>query len=171
VLDCHTLGIESVPIPADVWVHVLFVAHRTLVGSPYADRVAQCAAAESFIGPLRLASPDSIDAIPDPIVRRRARHVITENARVRQFASAMGEGRFSDAGALMLEGHESLRLDYDTSTPAMDDAVRSASQRRGVYGARMTGGGFGGCIVALSEPGVKLPGAWVVRAAGGASLV
>ena len=169
VMDCTTLAREPIPLPEDVWVQVLFVAHRQLVGSPYAERVAQCAAAEAVIGPLRSASPQSIQQIEDPVVRRRARHVITENQRVRDFASALQSGVVAGAGALMVEGHESLRVDYDTSTPAMDEAVRSLVLRRDVHGARMTGGGFGGCVVALTAPGAEIPGAWVVRATGGAA--
>ena len=104
-------------------------------------------------------------------MRRRTRHVVTENARVRDFATALRVGDLVGAGALMVEGHESLRRDYETSTRAMDAAVAMLCARRGVYGARMTGGGFGGCVVALIEPGVAIPGAWVVRAVGGAHLV
>jgi len=169
VMDCTTLDIESFPIPDDVVVQVIFVAQRQLVGSPYADRVAQCTAAESVIGPLRTAGIGALDTIEDGVLRRRARHVITENRRVRDFAGAMHSGDLNDAGALMLEGHESLRADYETSTAAMDEAVRSLSAVRGVYGARMTGGGFGGCVVALTEPGTVLPNAWVVRPTAGAS--
>ena len=169
VMDCTTLDIESFPIPADVVVQVIFVTQRRLVGSPYADRVAQCAAAEAVIGPLRTSGIGALDAIDDEVLRRRARHVITENRRVRDFAGAMRCGDLNDAGALMLEGHESLRADYETSTAAMDEAVRSLSAVRGVYGARMTGGGFGGCVVALTEPGTVIPNAWVVRPAAGAS--
>ena len=169
VMDCTTLDIESFPIPADVVVQVIFVTQRRLVGSPYADRVAQCAAAEAVIGPLRTSGIGALDAIDDEVLRRRARHVITENRRVRDFAGAMRCGDLNDAGALMLEGHESLRADYETSTAAMDEAVRSLSAVRGVYGARMTGGGFGGCVVALTEPGTVIPNAWVVWPTAGAS--
>ena len=86
-----------------------------------------------------------------------------------QFDGGARELDADDAGALMLEGHESLRADYETSTAAMDEAVRSLSAVRGVYGARMTGGGFGGCVVALTEPGTVIPNAWVVWPTAGAS--
>jgi galactokinase len=170
-MDCSTLAREPIPIPDDVWVQVLFVTQRRLVGSPYAERVAQCAAAEEIVGPLRSASLASIDCIEDPEVRRRARHVICENQRVRHFASALRAGDLRGAGTLMYEGHESLRVDYETSTPNMDAAVADLASSSGVYGARMTGGGFGGCVVALTEPGAEIPGAWVVQAAGGAARV
>ncbi len=169
VMDCTTFAREPIPVPDDVWVQVVFIAQRQLVGSPYAERVTQCAAAEALIGPLRSASIHSIEEIEDPVVRRRARHVITENQRVRDFATAFRTCDLVGAGSLMVEGHESLRNDYNTSTPAMDRAVQSLVQRSDVYGARMTGGGFGGCVVALTQPGAEIPDAWVVRAAGGAS--
>jgi galactokinase len=74
------------------------------------------------------------------------------------------------AGSLMAASHESLRDLYETSTPVMDAAVEDLNARRGVYGARMTGGGFGGCVVALAEPGALANG-WVVRAVDGAHHV
>jgi galactokinase len=169
IMDCNSLSLTPFPLPDRVRVQVLFVAHRELVGSPYADRVAQCAAAESIIGPLRLASAADLERISDSTIRRRARHVITENQRVRDFAAALRDDDPAAAGALMLEGHESLRTDFETSTPAMDTVVRDLAATRGVHGARMTGGGFGGCVVALTEPGVDIAGAWVVRAVGGAT--
>jgi galactokinase len=170
-MDCSTLELLPLELPDNVAVQVLFVAHRRLVGSPYAERVAQCASAESQIGALRTATLDSIGAIDEDTVRRRARHVVTENQRVRDFAAALRSGDLRGAGALMLEGHESLRADYETSTPDMDAAVAALASRPGVYGARMTGGGFGGCVVALTEPGLEIDGAWVVRPAGAAARV
>ena len=171
IMDCHTLTVQPVPLPDDAQVVVRFVAQRRLVGSPYAERVAQCAAAEAVIGPLRTANTANLDTIDDPVVRRRARHVITENERVREFASALAAGDLRLAGQIMRAGHISLRDDYDTSTPTMDRAVDELCSLPGVHGARMTGGGFGGCVVALTEPGVEIDGGWVVRAAGGAELL
>ena len=165
LIDCHSLEIRHLPVPPDVSVVVRFVAPRTLEGSAYADRVAECARAESEIGPLRLATPADVDSIADPVVRRRARHVVNENARVRAFAEALTDGRFADAGTLMLDGHRSLAEDFGTSTREMDDAVTSLASLPGVFGARMTGGGFGGCVVALCEAGASVPG-WVVRPSG-----
>ncbi|MBU6201084.1 MAG: galactokinase [Acidobacteria bacterium] len=165
LIDCHSLEVRHLPVPDGVSVVVRFVAPRTLEGSAYADRVAECARAEAEIGPLRLATPADVASISDPLVRRRARHVVTENARVRAFAEAMAGGRFAEAGDLMVEGHRSLADDFDTSTRAMDGAVESLSSLPGVFGARMTGGGFGGCVVALCEAGADVPG-WVVRPTG-----
>jgi len=169
LIDCGELSVEAVPMPPEAEIVVQFVAHRTLAGSPYADRVAQCAAAESIIGPLRLATPTDVLRIDDPLIRSRARHVVSENQRVRDFAAAFAAGDLAAAGALMVESHESLAADYATSTNEMDAAVRLAKSRPGVYGSRMTGGGFGGCIVSLCEPGTQIDG-WVVTAVDGAGL-
>ena len=169
MIDCGDLTVTPVPLPHDVEVVVLFVAHRTLVGSPYADRVAECAEAERLIGPLRHATEDDARSIDDPVVRARALHVTSENRRVVEFADALRAGALDEAGRLMVEGHASLRDRYDTSTPVMDEAVERLCARPGVYGARMTGGGFGGCVVALTEPGALAIG-WVVQAVDGARI-
>ncbi len=169
MIDCHTLEIDYVPMPSDVEVVVIFGHHRQLAGSPYAERTQQCAAAEAVIGPLRLATIDAVTRIEDPLVAMRAHHVISENQRVRQFSAAMAAGDYRTAGDLMFESHQSLRNDFETSTPEMDSLVSSLIVERGVYGARMTGGGFGGCVVALTEPGALADG-WHVKASAGAHI-
>lgn len=168
MIDCTNLTVTPVAMPSDVEVVVQFIAHRRLVGSPYADRVAECAAAERAIGPLRLATLADADTIDDAVVRARARHVISENRRVTQFVEALDARTIGDAGQLMVASHNSLRDLYQTSTPAMDEAVERLVHTRGVYGARMTGGGFGGCVVALAEPGALTNG-WIVQAVAGAA--
>jgi galactokinase len=167
LIDCHELSISHVPVPDDVVIVVRFVAHRTLEGSAYAERVAECAAAEAVIGPLRSASLDALDRIDDEVVRRRARHVITENARVVAFTDALKSADYAAAGEIMIDGHRSLSQDYSTSTPHMDAVVAEMSADPTVYGARMTGGGFGGCVVALCRPDTTIDG-WRVRPVGGA---
>jgi len=162
MIDCRTLEVTHVPIPTDVKIVVRFIAHRTLVGSAYADRVAQCAAAESIIGPLRDASLADVAAITDSTIASRARHVISENARVVSFASALAGGDYGTAGAIMTESHHSLAQDFATSNDQMDAAVRDICATPGVFGARMTGGGFGGCIVALCDPDAVVDG-WHVQ--------
>ena len=169
LIDCTELSVTPVPIPTDVEIVVMFVAHRTLVGSPYADRVAECAAAEQAIGPLRHATVHDAATIADPTIRARATHVTSENRRVLDFADALRAGALDDAGRLMLESHASLRDQFETSTPLMDTAVEQLMAMPGVFGARMTGGGFGGCVVALTEPGTLFQG-WVVRAVEGAGV-
>ncbi len=170
LIDCSDLSIEPVPIPDDVEIVVEFVAHRTLVGSPYTERVAQCARAEELIGPLRLATPETAATIDDPVVRARALHVTGENQRVLRFAAALREGDLDAAGRLMVESHASMRDLYECSTAQVDAVVERICATPGVYGARITGGGYGGCVVALTEPGALLSG-WVVRPVDGARLV
>jgi galactokinase len=121
---------------------------------------------------IQVPIPDDVDvdaarAQLDEVSFRRARHVVTENQRVRDFAAALVSGDHAEAGALMTESHRSLRDDFDTSTPEMDAAVERLAGSPGVYGARMTGGGFGGCVVVLSEPGALTTG-WHVRPSPGA---
>ena len=169
LLDCHTLDSTYVRIPAGVGIVVHFVAERTLVGSEYANRVAQCALAEQSIGPLRTADIEAVRSIGDVTIRKRARHVISENNRVRDFASAFSTGDLATAGSLMFDSHQSLSTNFEVSTPHMDAVVDNLRRTPGVIGARMTGGGFGGCVVAIVEDGCDIPG-WRVSAADGASV-
>ena len=174
LIDCHSLDVTPIRIPESLAVWVVEVSSRTLDGSEYPARVAQCAVAEREIGPLRLADVQSVNRLVDPIVRARARHVVTENERVRQFAAALMAGDFRAAGQLMIASHASLRDDFATSTTQMDAAVEHFSQVPGVYGVRMTGGGFGGCIVVLGDADADIDDAAIdgmrVHAADGASL-
>lgn len=151
LIDCHDLNVEEVAIPPDFVITERFVHQRTLAASDYAERVVECRAAEDEIGPLRLARLSDAESLSTDVLRRRARHVISENERVRTFAAAMRAGDILTAGRAMTESHWSLAQDYETSTPLMDEAVRSALAEPGVVGARMTGGGFGGCIVVLAR--------------------
>ena len=168
LIDCQTLAITHVPVPDDLDVVVKFILHRTLVGSAYAERVAECAAAEAVLGPLRSATLDAVEAATlGEMVRRRARHVVTENQRVLDFAAALERSDYASAGRMMIDSHRSLATDFETSTAVMDRAVDDLVHSRGVFGARMTGGGFGGCVVAICEPGAISDG-WVVRAGDGA---
>ncbi len=175
-LDCRSLEVTPVPMPPpDVanW-FVVWAGSRSLGESGYSDRVAELADAESIIGPLRDASIGSLDAIDDPTVRARARHVIFENARVDEFATAIARGDLNGAGQLMSESHGSLSGLFDCSTPQIDELCRTLSATAGVYGARMTGGGWGGCVVALTDPGAidasTFTSAWFVLPSAGATL-
>lgn len=170
LIDCHTNLVEQVPVPPEVDIVVRYIAHRTLVGSAYTDRVNECARAEAEIGPLRTATVREVDRITDPMVLRRARHVVNENQRVRDFAGALHRADYVEAGRLMVESHASLRDDYDTSTAQMDAAVDDLNATDGVFGARMTGGGFGGCLVVMCRPGAVNDG-WLVRASAGARVL
>ena len=170
LIDCRTLEVTHVPIPSDIKIVVRFIAHRTLVGSAYADRVAECVTAESLIGPLRNASLADLAAITDSTIAARAKHVISENMRVEAFADALTNGDYITAGKIMTDSHRSLAKDFAVSNALMDAAVRDMNETAGVFGARMTGGGFGGCIVALCEPDAVVEG-WHVQPVGAAHHV
>jgi len=159
LLDCSTRSVTPVPIPPDAEV---VVAHcgvqRSIATSAYAERRAECEAAERRIGPLRTARPWEVDRIDDPVLRRRARHVVSENARVRHFVAALGMNDLRTAGQLMDASHASLAMDYEVSIPELDELTVRLRSIAGVYGARLTGAGFGGCVVALAErDAVRLP--------------
>jgi galactokinase len=159
VLDCHTLERTHVPVPDDIEVRVVHSGQaRTLAGSAYAERRAQCEAAEAIVGPLRRATPSGVDAIDDPVLRRRARHVVTENQRVLDAADALRAGDLVGLGALLDEGHRSLRDDFEVSTPIVEATVDRLRAVSGVHGVRLMGGGFGGCVVAVAEPGALAEG-------------
>jgi galactokinase len=167
LIDCASLAITPIAIPGDVSVVVVHSGQpRTLAGSPYADRRAACHAAEQRIGPLRHASLETVEGLDDPVLRRRARHVVTENARVEAAAAALARGDLVTAGRLMVESHASLRDDFEVSTPALDQLVAGLVATPGVFGARLTGAGFGGCAVALVAPGADVEGERVRPAAG-----
>jgi galactokinase len=112
-----------------------------------------------------MATLNDVATIKDSTIQQRASHVISENARVTQFIDALTQNDYVAAGRIMNASHHSLANDFATSTQQMNDAVAAACATPGVYGARMTGGGFGGCIVALCTPGSELPG-WKVQPVG-----
>ena len=169
-LDCHDLTVEPVRLPENAEVVVKYISHRTVVGSPYSDRVAACHAAEQIIGPLRLARTQDLPSLTDPVLLARARHVVTENERVRHSVEALKSEDLVTVGRLMTASHVSLRDDYEVSTPDLDAAVEALISTPGVYGARLTGAGFGGCVIALAAPGA-VKDAWVMRAVDGAEVV
>ena len=174
LIDCHSLQVSPIEIPHDVNIYVQFVAHRQLASSAYSDRVAQCAQAEQHIGPLRLAEVGNVHNIADDVLRRRALHVVSENDRVRRATVALSLQDITTFGQLMNESHQSLRDNFEVSTQQMDEAVRNAQQTPGVFGARMTGGGFGGCIVIVADATINidsLEGAMLVKPVGGAEIV
>ena len=163
LIDCTTLAITAVRLPPDVGLLVFHSGHaRDLAASAYAERVRECAAVEAEIGPLRTATLSDVDQLADPLLRHRARHVVTENVRVRAAVEALECNDGAAVGRLMGESHASLRDDYEVSTPTIDDLVSRLAAKPGVLGARLTGAGFGGCVVALTEAGVALEGGWAV---------
>ena len=132
---------------------------RELRSGAYAERRRECAEACRVLGisELRDADAEQVEAARDAlgdIAYRRARHVTSENARTLAAAAAIGRADWRRFGALMYESHRSLRDDFAVSSPEIDTLValaQKAGQARGVFGSRITGGGFGGCVVALIE--------------------
>ena len=159
-LDCRSLDVEHVPFDSPD-VAVLIVdsrASRELRGGAYAERRAQCELACKVLGvdSLRDATLDDLKraagALGD-VPLRRARHIVTENARVSALVSAVRTGDWPAAGRHMYDSHESMARDFEISCRELDvlvDLARGIGPDGGVFGARMTGGGFGGCIVVLA---------------------
>jgi galactokinase len=159
-IDCRSLGRRYVPLPDGVaFVAVNTMVKHALAGSAYKDRVRECAAAVEGIKAkfpavesLRDVSPEQFATVEQslpPVVARRGRHVVTEDARVNRFVDAGTHGDLEAMGRLMVESHRSLQHDYEVSCEELDFLVDSALKVEGVYGARMTGGGFGGCTVSM----------------------
>jgi galactokinase len=174
LLDCSSLAVTPVAVPGDVEVVAVHSGQsRQLTRSAYADRRRELEAAASAIGPLRAATVAALDDIDDEVVRRRARHVITEDRRVHAFAEALAAGDGDGAGTLMVESHASLRDDFEVSTPTLDALVERLLATPGVLGARLTGAGFGGCAVVLCRLGAIEPGpaTWHLRPTAGAHVL
>jgi galactokinase len=157
LIDCRSLETRPVPIPEGAAVVILDTAtRRGLVDSAYNERRGQCEAAASFFGVRALRDVDETTftaraAELDPVIRRRARHVVTENARTLAAAEALAAGDVRRVGELMHASHRSLRDDFEVSRVELDTMVELAGAYAGCHGARMTGAGFGGCAVALVE--------------------
>lgn len=158
-LDCRSLEMEHIPLPTELQVAVLDTStRRKLVESAYDQRVKECQAAAGFLGVKSLREVNEEELLQkfgemDPTLARRARHIVTENRRVEQAVHAMRNDRLQELGRILIEGHTSLRDDYEVSSKALNQIVESALQAPGCLGARMTGAGFGGCAVALVEAG------------------
>ncbi|MBS1252122.1 MAG: Galactokinase [Anaerolineales bacterium] len=163
LIDCRSLETQSVPLPPDTVVVVLDTdTRRGLVDSAYNERRTQCEAAAEFFGvpALRDVSIEQFEARAgelDVLTRRRARHVVTENARTLQAAGAMRQGDAGALGQLMNASHASLRDDFEVSSDALNAIVDCARQEDVCFGARMTGAGFGGCAVALVRQDAAQP--------------
>ncbi|ENL4969308.1 galactokinase, partial [Salmonella enterica subsp. enterica serovar Denver] len=156
LIDCRTLGAKAVSMPKGVAVVIINSNFkRTLVGSEYNTRREQCETGARFFQQpaLRDVSLEAFNAVAselDPIVAKRVRHVLSENARTVEAASALEKGDLQRMGQLMAESHASMRDDFEITVPQIDtlvDIVKTTIGDQG--GVRMTGGGFGGCVVAL----------------------
>ena len=155
LIDCRSLETEAVAMPAGVAVLIVNSnVRRGLVESEYNTRRQQCEAAARHFGvkalrDVTLAQLEAADGL-DPLVKRRARHVITENDRTTAAAAALARGDLARMAELMAQSHASMRDDFEITHPAIDhlvDLIKDAVGPAG--GVRMTGGGFGGCVVAL----------------------
>ncbi len=156
-IDTRSGACEAVPIPGQVELLVIDsgIVHEH-AGGEYRIRRAECEAAARTLGvpALRDASGERLSSVPLPApLDRRARHVVTENERVLEMRLALLRGNIPAAGALMNASHRSMSEDFDVSTPDIDALAAIAQAQDGVAGARLTGGGFGGCIVALVARG------------------
>jgi galactokinase len=161
-LDCRSLEYRIVSIPPQVRIVVCDTGiKRALAASAYNTRRRECAAG---VAALRRVLPDisSLRDVPvaafaqhehllEPTVRRRCKHVVTENARVERAVSDLQNGDLSEFGKLMYDSHLSLQHDYEVSCTELDAVVDICAEEDGVYGARMTGAGFGGCAIALVD--------------------
>jgi galactokinase len=198
LIDCELEAVRVVPFD-DRSVSLLICnsnVKHALADGAYLRRRADCLEAARALGvpSLRDVTPEMVSGpggISDPVVRRRARHVTTENARTLAAASHLAASRFAAVGALMYESHRSLRDDFEVSSPELDvlvDVAREIGEAGGVLGSRMTGGGFGGCTVTLvhtdavaavaqtmageyERRGGRTASTFVVRPARGAHLV
>jgi galactokinase len=158
--DCRSFVAEQVPLDlAKANLELLVLDTQTphaLVDSEYADRRKTCEEAARLLGVAALRDVTDVDAalaaLPDEVMRRRVRHVVTEDARVVEAAEVLSAGRPSDLAPLLDASHVSMRDDFEITVPTVDLAVATAG-KAGALGARMTGGGFGGCIIALVPAG------------------
>jgi galactokinase len=165
-LDARSGEAEQVPLNvADAWLAVLVIDTRApheLVDGEYAARRASCERAASLLGVPALrdvavadlpAALETLRKAPDgEVTARRARHVVTENARVLETVKMLRAGELRGIGPLLTASHASLRDDFEVTVAQLDTAV-DAALAAGALGARMTGGGFGGCVIALVEAG------------------
>ena len=163
LIDCKENHLEQIPMPSDRDVVFIItdtgVRHDLRDGS-YATRRSECEEASRILGHdlLSDATHDHLESAPlSDVLKRRAKHVLTENDRVRSFAAAMSRGDLASAGQCMFESHESLKDDFEVSCPQLDLIVALADEMksRGIYGCRMTGGGFGGCTITMCSPGFQ----------------
>jgi galactokinase len=194
-LDCRSYEIDQIPFDlAAEGLAILVInsnAPHQHVDGEYGERRKSCEAAAAILGVPALrdvsteALPQALERLDDDVLRRRARHIVTENQRVLDTVSLLRSGRVREIGPLLTASHASMRDDFEITVDEVDVAVESALAA-GAYGARMTGGGFGGCVLALidadragataaavaeayDERGFTAPTSWVATAGPGAA--
>jgi galactokinase len=153
LIDCRSLELDYIPLPNDITIIVVDSKSRRALGeTAYNERQEECVGAARALGAesLRDAAIADVQRLPEPL-KRRARHVVSENRRVLDAVEALRQGNPHRLGELMYESHASLRDDFEVSTDELDLLVELASRIDGVVGARLTGAGFGGCTVNLVE--------------------
>jgi galactokinase len=167
-IDFATLAVEPVPLDLRGWQLVTLEsgAEHDHASGGYNERRTECRAACEALGVehLSAAGPDAAERLPEPL-RRRARHVLSENARVDAMVGALRAADLPEAGRLLDASHASLRDDYQASVPEVEAAV-AALKDAGAAGARMVGGGFGGSVLGLLPPGTSVPAGAVAVAPG-----
>ncbi len=156
-IDFATLAIEPVPLDLRGWTLVTLDsgAIHSIAYSGYNERRRECREACAVLGIETLREARDLDPLPPPL-KARARHVVTENARVDATIDALRAGNLERVGEPLDEGHASLRDDYECSVPEVEAAVKTL-KAAGAAGARMVGGGFGGAVLSLLPPGVAVP--------------
>ncbi len=160
LLDCDSQDFGYVPV--SLGAHALVIMNtsrqRRLADSKYNERRAECEAVVRLLGVdapqnglVHARWSDILSHVSDPVLQRRARHVISEQVRVEQASEVLATGDLVTFGRLLSESHASLRDDYEVTGPYLDAIVGATLQAPGCLGARMTGAGFGGCAIALVE--------------------
>jgi len=156
-IDCKTLETKQIPIPSEFVLIIMDTStRRTLVDSQYNERRNSCEEAARYLSlpSLRYLQNEDLKKLElhaNPLILKRARHVMTENERVLKAIQALKENKIKILGQLMNESHQSLDQDYEVTNSALNAMVECAQETRGCLGARMTGAGFGGCTIALVE--------------------
>jgi len=166
LIECRSLEYELIPFPSDASLVIGNTkASRSLASSAYNERRAECEEGVRLLQPvlpgitaLRDVSAAQLkehkNLLPENVYRR-CRHVVTENERVLQTVEALQQNDLAAVGRFMDASHDSLRDDYEVSSPALDAMVNAMRSVDGCYGARLTGAGFGGCAIALVKPGTE----------------
>jgi galactokinase len=156
-LDTRDLSSRLIALPwdrMDLFVINSGVRHRLMEGGGYNSRRTECEEACHLLGVKQLRNVENIESLASlpELYRKRARHVVSENKRVLDAVDALQKGEMQELGRLMQESHQSMRDDYEVSVPEIDILVEESMREEGVFGARLTGGGFGGSIVGICEP-------------------